>query len=181
MKPILCSLSLLAVLLACKPSSSTGGPAGHWEGNIALPGMQLLVRVTLENKGAEGWAGTIAIPAQGVRNMNLTGTTVQGGDVSFGMSGIPGDPKFAGKISREGRTISGNFTQGGQTFPFTLERRAQPVADIAPETPDKGVPGKGLAGHWQGSLKPMQGVELRLVLEITNTPQNELQGSKASS
>ena len=40
----------------------------------------------------------------------------------------------------------------------------------AGETPSRGVPGKGLAGHWQGSLKPTPVIELRLALEITNAP-----------
>ena len=175
MKQILCFLSLLFLLSACKPGGTRTNPAGHWEGNITLPGMMLVIRVDLEGKGADGWAGTIDIPAQAVRNFKLSGTSVQGDAITFGMAGIPGDPKFAGKLGGQGQEINGTFTQGGQTFPFKIERKPKPVTAVV-EAPTKGIPGKGLAGFWQGSLKPMAGVELRLLLEITNSPENKLEG-----
>ena len=176
MKPIACFLSLSFLLLACQPSNSRNNPAGHWEGNITLPGVQLLIRVDLESKGGEGWAGTIDIPAQGVRHFKLSGTGVSDNAVTFGMSGVAGDPKFSGKLDRRGQTISGSFTQAGQTFPFKIERTPKPASAVADETPSKGVPGNGLAGFWQGSLKPVPAVELRLVLEFTNAPENSLGG-----
>ena len=174
MKQILCFLCLTFLLFGCKPSNPD--PAGHWEGNITLPGMQLVIRVDLQKNAAEGWQGTIDIPVQGVRNFKLTGTTVQGDQVAFRMAGIPGEPKFSGKVGRTGKDISGDFNQGGQTFPFKIERKPKPPVDATAETPSKGIPGKGLVGFWQGSLKPMAGTELRLLLEITNSPENKLQG-----
>jgi hypothetical protein len=165
---------LLLLLAACKPAPRN--PSGHWEGNIILPGAQLTIRVDLQGSAAEGWSGTIDIPAQGVRNFRLAGTSVQGDAVSFGMPGIPGEPKFSGKLGAQGKEISGQFTQMGQTHAFKLERKPMPPASAIAETPSQGVPGKGLAGFWQGSLTPMAGVELRLLLEITNAPDDTLGG-----
>ena len=48
--------------------------------------------------------------------------------------------------------LAGDFRQNGQTFPFALELGA--AKERAGETPSHGVPGVGLAGHWQGSLRP---------------------------
>ena len=93
---------------------------------------------------------------------------VDGLQITFGMPGIPGDPGFAGRLAPDGKSLAGDFTQGGQKFPFKLERKAKP-ATVAGDTPSRGVPGQGLAGHWQGSLKVTPVIELRLALEITNS------------
>lgn len=168
----LLSVLLLGAVLAlsgCAPTDDDQGgeAAGHWQGAIALPGTELAIRVDLE-KAAGGWSGTVDIPAQGLRGFKLGQVRVRGDAVSFTMPGIPGGPKFVGTLAGDGGTISGEFTQGGQKFPFTLARGERP-AGRAGETPAKGVPGTGLAGHWQGSLKPTPVTELRLVLDITNT------------
>jgi hypothetical protein len=160
------------VLPASAPPAST--PAGRWEGAITLPGTELAVRVDLEQiSGA--WAGTIDIPVQGLRGSRLGDVAVKGNVVSFVMSGIPGDPRFAGTLTANAKTISGDFTQGGQRFPFRLERQAKPTTGTG-DTPGKGVPGKGLGGYWQASLKPSPVIELRLVLELTNSPAGKLGG-----
>lgn len=170
---LLIALNLL-VSLAPAPAQSPSTPAGHWEGAITLPGTELAIRVDLEQTPA-AWAGSIDIPVQALRNFKLGEVTVTDAAVSFVMPGIPGDPKFAGELAGDARTISGDFTQGGQKFPFKLERRAT-ATNVAGETPSKGVPGQGLAGDWQASLKPSPVVELRLVLEITNTPAGQPTG-----
>ena len=147
--------------------------AGHWEGAITLPGTSLDVRVDLEETAGR-WAGTIAIPAQGLRDFALGGVAVDGTAVSFVMPGIPGAPTFTGTVAADGKTIAGSFTQGGQTFPFSLERAATP-AGTGGGTP-QGMAGKGLAGHWQGALKPSPVMELRLVLEVTDALNGSLAG-----
>lgn len=159
-------LVLLANLLPAVAQAASN-PAGHWAGAITLPGTALAIRVDLE-QSTSGWSGTIDIPVQGLRGFQLGDVTVKDRAVAFAMPGIPGDPKFAGTLAADGNAISGTFTQGGQRFPFKLERQTTKPADAFGETPAKGVPGQGLAGHWQGSLKPSPLVELRLVLELTN-------------
>jgi hypothetical protein len=163
---LIIALHLLAGLLpaVAQPANT---PAGHWEGAITLPGTALAVRVDLE-PAAAGWTGTIDIPVQSLRGFKLGEVTVIDTAVAFAMPGIPGDPKFAGTLAADGKTLSGNFTQSGQQFPFKLERKATAAGGTG-ATPAKGVPGKGLAGHWQGSLKPTPAIELRLVLELTNS------------
>lgn len=170
MKSLLCFLALAALGLAlpADPLLAATTPAGHWEGAITLPGTELAIRVDLE-KAPDAWAGSIDIPVQGLRGFKLGTITVKDAAVSFVMPGIPGDPKFTGELASDAKSISGDFTQGGQTFPFKLEIKPKPV-NAAGETPSKGVPGKGLVGFWQGSLKATPVIELRLVLEVTNSP-----------
>src|ERR1039457_692469 len=136
-------------LLAAAESASD--PSGHWEGAITLPTSSLNVRVDLEHGGDKSWRGTIDIPVQSLRGFKLSPVKVESDQVTFAMPGIPGDPEFAGRLAPDGKSIAGDFTQSGQKFPFKLERKPRPAA-TGLEVPLHGVPGKGLAGHWLGSL-----------------------------
>ncbi len=128
--------------------SGDANPAGHWEGHITLPGTELGIRVDLEH--ADEWKGTIDIPVQGLRGFALGDVIVGPDKVGFRLPNIPGDPEFDGKLDPTANELSGDFRQSGQTFPFKL-KRTEKVA-IKGETPDKGVPGEGLTGLWQGSI-----------------------------
>ena len=171
------SLCLVALFLICPlaaPAAPAANPAGHWEGEITLPTLKLAIRIDLADAD-KAWTGSIDIPAQGLRGFKLTPVTVEGAKVRFAMPNIPGDPAFAGDMTADGNKIAGDFTQGGQKFPFTLARKER-AADKAGETPTKGVPGSGLAGHWQGSLQASPLIELRLALEISEMESGKLEG-----
>lgn len=170
----LLNLWLLFVGLFPAAAQPTPSPAGHWEGAIQLPATTLAIRVDLaETQGA--WSGSIDIPVQALRNFALGGVSVSNSAVRFFMPNVPGDPAFAGNVSNNGQSIAGQFTQGGQSVPFQLQRTER-AASSTGETPSQGLPGKGLAGHWQGSLKPTPVIELRLGLEITNSPTGQPNG-----
>ena len=167
--PSIPGLVLLGFSLLCPQFAGRWAAAapldavGHWEGDITLPTTALGIRVDLSRSG-ESWQGTIDIPVQNLRGFKLDPVKVNGPAVAFAMPGIPGDPQFAGQLADNGSGITGQFSQGGGSFPFKLERKAPPAADL----PTVGIPGKGLVGHWQGSLKPTPVIELRLALEITD-------------
>ncbi|HUF60915.1 MAG TPA: alpha/beta hydrolase [Verrucomicrobiales bacterium] len=152
---------------AALQAAAAPDPAGYWEGAIELPGVELEIHVDLL-KESDLWKGSISIPVQGLTGFPLGNVSVEEDAVSFVMSGIPGDPEFRGKIAEESKTISGEFRQSGQTYPFRLERKEKRRKGGA--TPEKGVPGEGFAGPWQGSLK-VQVFELRLVLKLTEGPE----------
>lgn len=128
------NLSLVLVLLLflwtpgalyCKEALSL---AGHWEGTIDIPGMKLEVDIDFSQDAHGSWKGDISIPMQKAKDLPLANIGIEGNKVTFSISGVPGDPTFKGTFSEDGNTISGNFTQGGKTFPFTLTRKADPVA-----------------------------------------------------
>ncbi len=92
------------------------------------------------------------------------------------MQGIPGNPLFKGRLSADGTTLSGDFSQGGATLPFRLERKGEAV--IA--EPPKSTPvTKELEGDWQGSLNA-GGTVLRLKLKLTNRPAGGATGDVVS-
>src|SRR5262245_1260045 len=116
--------------------------AGVWDGAISTPGVELRVIVSLQQKDDRNWAGAIDIPMQGAKGLPLSNITIDGASVSFSISGVPGNPTFTGKISEDGNTISGDFTQGFGTFPFKLTRNrtGQVTIPQRPQEPWKPYP-----------------------------------------
>jgi hypothetical protein len=126
---------------ACAGSALAQAPGkldGHWEGNIEVPGAPLAIAIDVFAAPGEKWDGTIAIAAQNVKGLPLTDVSLKGTAVEFGLKGVPGDPKFTGTLSPDGKVISGST-------PIT----------------------KDFEGTWEGALD-VGGKTLRLVLTLTN-------------
>lgn len=115
--------ALAAVLAAGFASGQEKSAGGGWQGAIELPGTDLGISVALELVSDE-WRGTIDIPAQNARNVKLSDVLVEGRTVSWKLPGVPGDPSFFGRLSPDGEAITGQFSQGGKTFPFKLARKS---------------------------------------------------------
>ena len=139
-------------------------PSGHWVGSIeAGPG--IAVEVDLGRQG-DGWRGTISIPSQGTKGLPLSDLVVKGTSVEFAIKGAPGDPRFKGALSPDGKTIAGTFTQGGGNVPLNLALKGD--AQFEPVRKNPAI-SKGLVGTWEGTLD-VQGKSLRLVLTLANGP-----------
>ena len=136
----------------------------HWEGTIQAPGQALAIVVDLALQQSGTWMGAITIPGQGVKGFALSPLTVDGNAVTFGMKGIPGDPMFKGTLSKDLPSISGEFSQGGATMPFSLAWKGEPKIEAAPKS---SAITKDLEGSWEGTLN-VQGNALRLVLDLAN-------------
>jgi hypothetical protein len=138
------------------------GPAGHWVGTIAAgPGLE--VEVDLAMKG-NTWHGTISIPAQGTKGVPLADLVVKDTAVSFAIKGAPGDPRYAGTLSADGKSLTGDFTQGGGSMPLTLTWKGEPQFEVAQKSPPVTT---DLEGAWEGSLD-VKGTVLRLRLQLAN-------------
>ena len=172
---ILASLVALILRSGVAFAQPAVGPSGHWEGTLQLPGQELKIEVDLTRTG-EKWEGQISIPAQGMKAFPLAAITVQGDAIGFAMKGIPGDPQFTGTLSKDGKTLSGDFKQGGGTLPLTLARtgdaRIEPAPKSTPLT-------KELVGNWEGPLDA-NGTVLRLVLKLSNQPDGTATGTLVS-
>jgi hypothetical protein len=176
-KLIRASMSLVALIVASSLASAQpgAGPSGHWEGSIQVPGQELEIEIDLAMAGQK-WDGTISIPAQGMKAFPLSTITVQGETVSFALKGIPGDPQFKGTLSKDAKSLSGDFTQGGGTVPFTLARTGEAKIEPAPKsTPIT----KSLEGSWEGALN-VDGTTLRLVLKLSSQPDGVAAGTLVS-
>jgi hypothetical protein len=100
--------------------------AGHWEGTIDVPGTKLEILIDFTKKPDSSWEGKISIPAQNAKNLPLDNISFADKKASFAIAGVPGEPTFKGTISDDGMKILGDFTQGGQSFTFSLSREVSP-------------------------------------------------------
>ncbi len=160
------SLALAFVLLPLSPVQALlqqEGPSGVWSGAIEVPGQTLEITVVLQATNDGGWTGAIDIPAQNLTSFPLSDISVVGTAVSFAMAGAPGNPLFNGSWDASGTTIAGDFTQGGQTFSFSLALTA-----VAPETTVETTSPENaamIAGSWSGNLSAGEQT-LRIVFHI---------------
>jgi hypothetical protein len=124
----------LGMSAAVRADGSAPAAAGHWEGAIELPGTALNVLVDLVDAGG-AWSGTVDIPLQGATKLSLANVHAAGDSLVFAIDGIPGAPTFRGVIADD--KVTGQFTQGGQSFPFHLgrEKLAGPNRPQEPKPP----------------------------------------------
>ena len=154
---------ILPLALLCVPPAVA--QSGHWEGVIDIPDKALPVEVDLSKNDKGAWIGAINIPAQNLKGFPLI-VSIDGVSVNLLMKGIPGDPTFQGKLATDGKSMAGDFTQGGATISFRLTRTGEPKL----EAPPKSTPiSKELEGSWEGVLD-VSGQTLRLVLNLRNQP-----------
>ncbi len=109
--------------------ASTEGIAGSWNGTINVPNQPLPIMTTF--KRSDGWSGALSIPVQGVEDYPFAEVKVDGSAVSFHMELAGQKISFEGE--KEGDTISGTFTQQGQSFPFELKKGKAETGDVAKE------------------------------------------------
>ncbi len=107
-------------------SQETPSVVGHWEGTIDIPETKLEILIDFSQKQDSTWEGQISIPAQNAKNLPLNNISVLDKEVTFAIAGVPGEPTFKGTISENGAKIAGDFTQGGQSFAFSLSREVSP-------------------------------------------------------
>ena len=172
--------NLLAVLVfstaAFLPAQSAAGLSGHWEGSAKTPTKELNFEVDLAKNSTGDLAGTFGNPSEKLKGLLLSNIAVDGNSVRFQIKGAPGERAFKGTFSDDGKSISGDYTQGGYSLPFSMTR----VGDARIETPAKSAAvGKELEGVWNGTLAA-DGKQLRAVLTLSNQPDGSATGSLVS-
>ncbi|WP_010529225.1 alpha/beta hydrolase [Lentibacillus jeotgali] len=116
------SFFMLTVAAGCsdgvEESKEDATVNGKWTGAIDVPNQQLdiIVKLTKDNE----WSGTISIPVQGIKDYPLSAVTVDGNDIAFFMELQGQQISFDGELKKD--VIEGNFSQHGQTFPFSLTK-----------------------------------------------------------
>jgi hypothetical protein len=154
---------LVAALVVSAALFGQDSVRGHWTGDIEIPGHSMGMVVDLD-KTDKGWIGAIGIPEQGSSGLPLTDIRVEGNKCTFRIKGVPGDPTFNGSLSADAKIISGDFSQGGGTFPFKMTRAGDPKIEERKTSP---AIAKELVGTWEGTLD-VGGQSLRLVLKLAN-------------
>lgn len=117
-------LWMIALLFTSPVASADGLLSGTWQGAIEIPGQPLEITMRFSPDGDDGWTGVGDIPAQGAMGLALTAIKLEGDLVAFAYADIPAD--FDGSLTADASRIEGVFNQAGMSFPFYIERVAQP-------------------------------------------------------
>jgi hypothetical protein len=143
--------------------AQTPTPAGHWVGTMSVQGKDLGLTMDIA-KGDTGWRGEAGIVEMNATGLELSPITVNGESVTFVMKGIPGDPTFKGTLSKDGKTMSGDFTQGPVSGTFSLGLKGD--AKLTPAVKNAAI-AKEFEGSWEGAIDA-GGTTLRLILKLAN-------------
>jgi uncharacterized protein (TIGR03435 family) len=110
-----------------------------WQGTLHIPqagrDLRIVLKVSKDEKGALK-ATTYSID-QGGQAMPADTASFEDGVFKFGIQTL--DAKYEGKMSGDGKSIGGSFTQGPGTTPLLLER-ATPETEWAIPTPPPRLP-----------------------------------------
>jgi uncharacterized protein len=167
-------VAILAAFLLLSPAlaPAAANPAGLWEGTVKAPNGDLGLAFNLHRDGDQ-WSAEMDVPAQGVSGVPLDKVKVDGSAISFSIS-APGDPQYAGKLSQDGKTISGNLTQGGTSLTLDLKWKSEPRA--VTKTPANSGEVQVLEGVWEGALD-INGTPLHLRLNFTKNADGSIAGT----
>jgi len=142
---------LTVVTAAVTPAAVAPDAAGRWRGTIHVPGSDVEAVVDLARSDSGAWIGSMVAPAFALPGTPLSALSVEGAVVRFTLKGVLGDPRFEGRVQKDG-TLAGLFLLGGNQAPFELQRTGQPEV----ETPPHSTPvGKAFEGVWTGHTELM--------------------------
>ena len=157
------AMTMAATSMTFAQPAAAPAPSGHWEGTIDVPGQPIAIQVDLAKLG-EKWDGAITMPSQNIKGLPLSNLQLSEETANFAILNAPGNPSFSGRVAKDGKSITGTFSQGGGSTPFQLKR----TGEARLEAPPKSTPiTKELEGSWAGTLDA-DGTLLRLALKLTN-------------
>ncbi len=104
-----------------------------WQGTLHLSQRDL--RIVLKvSRGADGaLAGTMYSIDQGGQGIKTSSMSFQDGTLKLAIQQL--DMTYEGKLSADGKSIPGTFTQGSQPTPLVFERATPETAWAIPEAP----------------------------------------------
>ncbi len=130
------------VLLLCSCGSpepvAQADVEGVWKGGIVIAGNTLDITIQLSRTDST-LAGSIEIPMQNVRGLELVGLDARGDSVFFSLPSGLGRADFLGTVN--GDSMSGAFVQSGYTGTFTLFRTARELPLNVPTGEEVLIPG----------------------------------------
>lgn len=158
------AIVVLAPLLALAQSKPAG--AGHWEGAIKTPQMDVKIAVDLVQNAKAEWIGSMDVEPQNAKGVPLSNITVKGSKISFKIAGMGENaPSFDGELAPDGKSIKGDTGGPQGSAPFELKWVSEPKV----VTPKKEAPiAKEFEGAWDGSIETPDGKTLRTRVKLSN-------------
>jgi pimeloyl-ACP methyl ester carboxylesterase len=110
---------------------------GNWSGKLDLPGqkLEIIFKIATDENGKLNTK--MDVPAQGAKDLPVSGTTVNGDSLKLSVTMIMGE--FLGKIVSDS-IIQGNWAQSGAIFPLILKKTGTISEMKRPQTPKAPFP-----------------------------------------
>jgi uncharacterized protein (TIGR03435 family) len=128
---------------------------GTWQGTLHVEAMNRDLRIV--NKISKTDKGELKLVDysidQGGQGMTATKATFEGGVLKYSIEFIQG--KYEGKMSADGKTITGTWTQGPGSLALNMERANADTAWAIPEPP-KNMPADANPSFEVATIKPSQ-------------------------
>lgn len=154
---------LAAGLLVATPLRGQDGVTGDWNGILDVGTLKLRIVLHIE-QGDDGYAATMDSPDQGAYGIAASDVTVSGDSVTVAFSQL--GARYSGAVSGDGSSLTGTFSQGGQTFPLVLDR-GDIEAARRPQNPEPPYPYEVREVTFPGGA---EGVELAGTLTVPSGP-----------
>ena len=139
---------LLTVALVClvaahvasgeEPKTKNETIAGTWVGTLNTGAVKLRIVVELKKNDAGEWSGSLDSPDQGAFGIPIESASLVDGKVRFQSKQVGGT--FDGKLSADGKEITGEWKQGGGTLPLVLKPGDKAPPPARPQTPKPPFP-----------------------------------------
>lgn len=123
-----------AALLACSAAAFAQNVVGDWQGTLSLPnGRSLRIVMKITRAADESLKTAFYSIDQPSPPLSASSTTLQGTAVKMAIPAIGGN--YEGKLSSDGNSIAGTWSQGGQPLTLNLERATPTTAWAIPDPP----------------------------------------------
>ncbi|HEY2017825.1 MAG TPA: hypothetical protein VGH38_30175, partial [Bryobacteraceae bacterium] len=150
-------------------------PSGHWQAAMKVQNQDFEVVVDLTRNQSGQWVGTFSMPDIEVKDLPLTRVAVTPTGVGFTVSGLPGTPSFDGKLSADGKTLSGALTDSKQMkTPLSFKRTG--VAKLALPTANAPL-AKVFEGAWHGTPEGGKAAKIQFELKLARNADGTAKGT----
>ena len=124
-------LSFMCAPYAQAQQASTTGIEDTWQGTLHLPQRDLRIVMKITPGDGGSLKAVMYSIDQGGQGIPTSSISFQGGELKFAIQMIDGT--YDGKMSSDGKSISGTWTQGPNPLPLVLERATPETAWTIPE------------------------------------------------
>lgn len=133
-KVMLCVFALAAM---CTTTARSQDISGEWQGTLKA-GKDLRIVLKIFKGDKDGWSAKMYSIDQGGQPVNVTSLTRQGSTIKMAVDLIGGT--YEGRLSEDGKSIAGTWTQGPQPLPLILLRTTPETAWEIPAPPEPPKP-----------------------------------------
>jgi uncharacterized protein (TIGR03435 family) len=133
MRKLMLCLAALVVMLGTAARAQDF--AGDWQGTLKQGNVRVVVKIA---KSDHGWSAILYNADQALQPLGATSVKVEGSTLKFSVDAIVAS--FEGKMSGDGKQISGTWSRPPDQFPLTLVRATPDTTWEIPEAPKPSKP-----------------------------------------